>query len=55
MEPRKDGSTLVRIRHDLAFKPRLLAPLAEAIIGGFFIRHVASLTLATFKRIAEHE
>jgi ribosome-associated toxin RatA of RatAB toxin-antitoxin module len=43
----------VSILHDLAFRIPALAPLADPIIGGFFISHVAGLTLACMKRHLE--
>ncbi|HEV7401299.1 MAG TPA: SRPBCC family protein [Chthoniobacteraceae bacterium] len=41
--------TLVEIVHDLHFRVPALAWLAEPIIGGFFIDHVARKTLSVFK------
>jgi hypothetical protein len=41
--------TLVRIVHALRFRVPALAPLAEPIIGGFFIENIANKTLRTFK------
>ncbi len=49
-----DG-VLVEIAHDLKFRVRLLAPLAERIIGGFFIDNVATKTLRAFKTHLEAE
>lgn len=43
----------VSIVHDLAFRVRALAPLAEWIIGGFFIGHVAARTLECMKKRLE--
>jgi Predicted integral membrane protein len=43
-----DG-TLVRIIHDLKFRVPSLAPLAERIIGDFFIENIANKTLRAFK------
>jgi hypothetical protein len=43
-----DG-TKVTIIHVLNFRVRFLAPLAERIIGDFFIDPIARKTLATFK------
>src|SRR5271156_1407164 len=43
----------VSIAHDLAFRVRALAPLAEPIIGGFFIGHVAGRTLQCMKNYLE--
>ena len=47
-DERPEG-TLVRIVHDLKFRIRALAPIAEPVIGGFFIDHIANKTLRTFK------
>ncbi|MGI8821234.1 MAG: type II toxin-antitoxin system RatA family toxin [Chthoniobacterales bacterium] len=44
----RDG-VLVQILHDLRFRVPVLAPLAEPIIGGFFISHVANQTLRCMK------
>lgn len=52
LTPTRDG-TRVEIVHDLRFRVPPLAWLAEPIIGGFFIEHIAGLTLATFKEIVE--
>ena len=41
--------TEVQIIHDLSFRSRLLAPIAEPIIGGFFIDYIAAQTLAHMK------
>ena len=43
----------VEIVHDLRFRIPLLAPLAELIIGNFFIRPVASRTLRCMKKYLE--
>jgi len=43
-----DG-VLVQIVHDLKFRIAPLAPVADAIIGKFFIHHVASETLRHMK------
>lgn len=43
------GGTLVRIVHVLRFRVPALAPLAERIIGGFFIDDIAHKTLRAFK------
>jgi ribosome-associated toxin RatA of RatAB toxin-antitoxin module len=43
------AGTLVEIVHDLKFRNRALAPLAEPIIGSFFIHHIASKTLECMK------
>jgi ribosome-associated toxin RatA of RatAB toxin-antitoxin module len=52
LTPTRDG-TRVEIVHGLRFRVPLLAWLAEPIIGGFFIDHVARRTLATFKALLE--
>ncbi len=44
---------LVEIMHDLAFRVNLLAPLADKIIGDFFIHNVASQTLRCMKTYVE--
>ena len=44
---------LVSIVHDLQFRVRALAPVADWIIGGFFIEHVAGRTLECMKRHVE--
>ena len=43
----------VSIIHDLDFRIPALAPLADRIIGGFFIEHIAGRTLACMKRHLE--
>jgi len=50
--PQPGGSVFVEIVHDLRFRPRLLAPVAERIIGGF-IDAVAGRTLREMKRHVE--
>ncbi len=40
---------LVEIAHVLRFRVAALAPIAEPIIGGFFIHHVANQTLRAMK------
>ena len=50
-----DDGVLVTITHDLKFRWRPLAPLAEYIIGEHFIDPVAGRTLRTFKEILEKE
>lgn len=47
------SGVLVSIRHDLNFRISALAPLADLIIGRFFIEHVANKTLSTFKTFLE--
>ena len=44
---------LVEIMHELQFRNRLLAPIAEPIIGNFFIHNIASKTLACMKAYLE--
>jgi hypothetical protein len=44
---------LVEIVHDLQFRMRPLAPIADGIIGNFFIHHVASETLRCMKAYLE--
>jgi hypothetical protein len=39
--------------HVLRFRLPALAPIAEPIIGGFFIHHVANLTLQAMKTQVE--
>jgi ribosome-associated toxin RatA of RatAB toxin-antitoxin module len=45
----KPEGTLVRIVHVMKFRIPALAPIAEPIIGGFFIDNIAHKTLACFK------
>ncbi len=40
---------LVEIVHDLRFRVAALGPIAEPIIGGFFIHHIANQTLRCMK------
>lgn len=40
---------LVQIIHDLRFRVPALAPIADRIIGGFFISHIANQTLRCMK------
>jgi uncharacterized membrane protein len=44
---------LVEIAHDLNFRVPALAPLAEPIIGDFFIHHIANRTLQCMKTYLE--
>src|SRR5207302_10847759 len=44
---------LVEIAHDLNFRVPALAPLAEPIIGDFFIHHIANRTLQCMKAYLE--
>jgi ribosome-associated toxin RatA of RatAB toxin-antitoxin module len=50
--PQADG-VQVSIMHDLRFRVPALAPVADRIIGDFFISHVAGKTLACMKRHLE--
>jgi len=43
------AGVLVEIAHDLNFRVPALAPLAEPIIGDFFIHHIANQTLQCMK------
>jgi ribosome-associated toxin RatA of RatAB toxin-antitoxin module len=47
------GGVLVSILHDLRFRTPILAPIAEPIIGRFFIHHVANQTLKHMKAYVE--
>jgi ribosome-associated toxin RatA of RatAB toxin-antitoxin module len=47
------GGVLVEIMHDLAFRVNLLAPMADKIIGDFFIYNIASKTLRCMKAYVE--
>jgi len=47
------AGVLVEIKHDLAFRVKLLAPIADKIIGGFFIHHIANKTLRCMKSYVE--
>jgi len=49
------AGVLVEILHDLQFRVPLLAPLAEPIIGNFFIHHIATQTLRCMKAYLEKE
>ena len=43
------AGVLVEIIHDLRFRVPALAPIADRIIGGFFIQHIATQTLRCMK------
>jgi len=43
----------VEIKHDLAFRVKMLAPIADRIIGDFFIHHIANKTLTCMKSYVE--
>jgi hypothetical protein len=47
------AGVLVEIIHALHFRLPALAPIAEPIIGGFFIHHVANQTLQAMKTQVE--
>lgn len=47
------AGVLVEIAHDLNFRVPVLAPLAEPIIGDFFIHHIANRTLQCMKAYLE--
>ena len=47
------AGVLVEIMHSLRFRVPTLAPIAEPIIGGFFIHHVANRTLQALKAHVE--
>ena len=47
------AGVLVEIKHDLAFRVKLLAPIADKIIGSFFIHHIANKTLRCMKSYVE--
>jgi ribosome-associated toxin RatA of RatAB toxin-antitoxin module len=47
------GGVVVEIRHDMAFRVPALAPLADRLIGDFFIHHVANKTLHCMKAYVE--
>ena len=45
----------VEILHDLKFRVPPLAPIADKIIGEFFIQNIANKTLHCMKKYLEHE
>jgi ribosome-associated toxin RatA of RatAB toxin-antitoxin module len=47
------AGVLVEIMHDLKFRNRALAPIAEPIIGNCFIHHIAAKTLRCMKAYLE--
>lgn len=51
--PEDPGAVRVEIVHDMNFRFPPLAPVANPIIGGFFIEHVANQTLRCFKQHLE--
>ena len=48
----RDG-VLVKIVHDLNFRVKILGPLADKIIGDFFIGNIANKTLRCMKAYVE--
>jgi hypothetical protein len=44
---------LVEIKHDLAFRVKIFAPVADKIIGDFFIHNIANKTLRCMKSYVE--
>ena len=51
-QERADG-VHVEIAHDLRFRVRFLAPIADKIIGDFFIHNIANKTLRCIKAYVE--
>ncbi len=49
------AGVLVEILHVLRFRVPALAPIADRIIGGFFIHHVANRTLQVMKAHIEEQ
>ena len=49
------AGVLVEIAHDLNFRVPAVAPLAEPIIGDFFIHHIANRTLQCMKAHLENK
>jgi len=49
----RPAGVLVEINHDLQFRVNLLAPMADKIIGDFFIHNIASKTLRSIKAYVE--
>jgi ribosome-associated toxin RatA of RatAB toxin-antitoxin module len=47
------AGVLVEIAHDLSFRVPALAPLADVVLGDFFIYHVANKTLRCMKAYLE--
>jgi ribosome-associated toxin RatA of RatAB toxin-antitoxin module len=47
------AGVLVEIKHDLSFRVNILAPIADKVIGDFFIHHVANKTLRCMKSYVE--
>ena len=47
------AGVLIEIEHDLAFRVNFLAPIADKIIGDFFIYNIANETLRCMKAYVE--
>jgi ribosome-associated toxin RatA of RatAB toxin-antitoxin module len=47
------AGVLVEIKHDLSFRVNFLAPIANKIIGDFFIHNIANKTLRCMKAYVE--
>ena len=47
------AGVLVEIKHDLAFRVKILAAIADKILGDFFIHHIANKTLRCMKSYVE--
>ena len=47
------AGVLVEIKHDLAFRMKILAPIVDKIIGDFFIHNIANKTLRCIKSYVE--
>ena len=47
------AGVLVEIKHDLEFRVKILAPVADMVIGDFFIHHIANKTLHCMKSYVE--
>jgi ribosome-associated toxin RatA of RatAB toxin-antitoxin module len=47
------AGVLVEIKHDLAFRLKILSSIADKIIGDFFIYHIANRTLRCMKSYVE--
>ena len=47
------AGVLVEIRHDLAFRVKFLASIADKIVGDFFIHNIANKTLRCMKSYVE--
>jgi ribosome-associated toxin RatA of RatAB toxin-antitoxin module len=47
------AGVLVEIKHDLAFRVKILTPITDKIIGDFFTHHIANKTLRCMKSYVE--